>query len=237
MKLLRQGVVVIGGSTGMGFAVAKLAKEQGANVTIAGRTESTLRAASEALGGVSYVVMDVASEDDVNRVFASFTTVDHIYIAAGSTALGSVFDGSVVAMMAPIVERVWGAVYVIRAAAKKIPAGGSITFTGGLSTDRPVPGAWVSGIGTAATEQMANVMALELAPVRVNAVSPGWTDTPMWDRVLGDNKDAVLSGVAEKLPVKKIATADEVAEAVLLLMTNRSITGERLHVDGGARLI
>lgn len=238
MKLTEQQVIVVGGSAGIGLAVARLAQERGARVTIMGRSEERLRAAAATLGaGVSVIAMDAGNEEQVHRAFAGFETIHHVYVASGSTKLGGFLDGTVDEAIAPFVERIWGSVYVTRAVAKKIPAGGSVTFTGGLSTDRPVPGAWVSGIGTATAEQLARVLALELAPIRFNAVSPGYTDTPMWDRILGDNKNAVLSSVAEKLPVKHIATPEEVAEAVLLLMTNRSITGESLHVDGGARLV
>lgn len=236
-RLEGQKIVVVGGSAGIGLAVAQLALKQGAQVTILGRSEERLKTASDTLGQVNYQVMDVGSESQVNHAFSAFDRVDHVYLAAGSTKLGGFLDGTVDETMAPFHERIWGAVYVVRAVAKKIPAGGSVTFTGGVSTDRPVPGAWVSGIGTATAEQLARVLALELAPIRFNAVSPGWTDTPMWDRILGENKAAVLASVAEKLPVKKIATPEEVAEAVLLLMKNGSITGESLHVDGGARLV
>jgi len=237
MKLTGERVVVVGGSSGMGFEVARLAEAQGAQVTIMGRNLKALQSATERLSGADYVVGDAGNEADVNRVFGAIERVDHVYVASGSTKIGGFLEGTVEEAIAPFVERVWGSIYVSRAVAGKIPAGGSVTFTGGLSTDRPVPGAWVSGIGTATAEQLARVLALELAPIRFNAVSPGYTDTPMWDRILGENKDAVLGGIAEKLPVKHIATAEEVAWAVLLLMTNRSITGETIHVDGGARLI
>jgi NAD(P)-dependent dehydrogenase (short-subunit alcohol dehydrogenase family) len=114
---------------------------------------------------------------------------------------------------------------------------GSITFTGGVSTDRPIAGAWISGLGTAAAEQLARVLVMELPRIRFNAVSPGYTDTPMWDSIMGENKQQILAGIAATLPVKKIASPEEVASAVLFLMSNPSITGEVIHVDGGARLI
>jgi NAD(P)-dependent dehydrogenase (short-subunit alcohol dehydrogenase family) len=238
-KLTDQRVVVVGGSAGIGYEVARLALEQGARVTVLGRSAERLDAAVASLGDrAEGVVADAGDEAQVRAAFGALERVDHVYVAAGTARLGGILDdGPVEEQMRSFVERVWGSVYVVRAVAGKIAAGGSVTFTGGLSTDRPVPGAWVSGVGTATAEQLARVLALELAPVRFNAVSPGYTDTPMWDRILGENKQAVLAGVAEKLPVKRIATAAEVAEAVLLLMTNRSITGEVLHVDGGARLI
>jgi NAD(P)-dependent dehydrogenase (short-subunit alcohol dehydrogenase family) len=237
MKLSRQSVVVVGGSLGIGYAVAELAKRQGAEVTLLARNAERLRRAAESLGGVRHAVADFGNEAAVNRAFAELPAVHHVYVAAGTAMPGGFLDRSVDDAMASFVERVWGSAYVLRAAAPKIPPGGSVTLTGGVSTDRPFPGAWSTVLGTATAEQLARVMALELAPIRVNAVSPGYTDTPMWDRLLGGDRDAVLAGVAAKLPTGRIATPEEVAEAVLLLMTNGSITGEVIHVDGGGRLV
>ena len=115
--------------------------------------------------------------------------------------------------------------------------GGSFTFTGGLSSDRPVSGAWVSGIATMATEQLARVLVLEIAPIRFNAIAPGYTDTPMWDHIFSGNGVQALSDVTKKHLIPRLVTADEVAQAVLLLMQNEAITGETIHVDCGARLV
>jgi len=230
-------VIVIGGSSGIGKAVAIESFKQGAQVTVTGLTEKNFGDLKSGYPNIAMAALDINDEPSVNTFFNGFDSIDHIYIAAGSTKLGSILDGTVDVHMAPIDLRLKGGIHVIRAAAKKINEGGSICFTGGLSTDRPVAGAWVSGIGTAAAEQLARVMALELAPIRFNAVSPGWTDTPMWDAVLGESKEEVFQQVAEKQLVKRLAKPQEVAQAVLFLMTNKSVTGEIIHVDGGARLI
>lgn len=237
MQLQNKTVVIIGGSSGIGLAAATLAVQHGATVTLTGTTEAKAKRAAESMGKAAWAKLDFGQEPEVNEFFKRFETIDHIYVAAGSTKLSSILEGGAAEQLAPIHLRVDGNVYVVRAAAKKINAGGSVIFTGGVSTDRPVQGAWVSGIGTASAEQLARVLALELAPIRFNAVSPGYTDTPMWDAVLGENKRAVLNSVAEKLPVKHIATAEEVAEAVIFLMRNESVTGEIIHIDGGARLV
>jgi NAD(P)-dependent dehydrogenase (short-subunit alcohol dehydrogenase family) len=126
---------------------------------------------------------------------------------------------------------------VVRATHPLMRPGGSFTFTGGMSSDRPVSGAWVSGIATMATEQLARVLALELAPIRFNAVAPGYTDTPMWDRVYPQNGAQALRDLTKRQPIPRLVTADEVAQAVLLLMQNKAITGETIHVDGGSRLV
>ncbi|MBC7923025.1 MAG: SDR family oxidoreductase [Ferruginibacter sp.] len=237
-NLKNKHVVIVGGSSGIGRAVARIAHELGARVTLTGTGAPAARATAQTIGAeVQSAALDVNDEQQVNGFFAQLPAIDHVYVAAGSTKLGGILEGDLDQLMAPFHERLVGSVRVVRAAAGKINPGGSITFTGGVSTDRPVPGAWVSGIGTAAAEQLARVMALELAPIRFNAVAPGYTDTPMWDKVLGENKRAVLEGVAGKLPVRKIATPEEVASAVVFMMVNLSITGEIIHVDGGARLV
>lgn len=114
--------------------------------------------------------------------------------------------------------------------------GGSFTFTGGLSSDRPVSGAWVSGIAMTATKQLARVFALELAPIRFNAIALGYTDTPLWNSIFPEHGVRALDDVTKKQPVPRPVTADEVAQAVLL-MQNEAITGETIHVDSGVRLV
>jgi NAD(P)-dependent dehydrogenase (short-subunit alcohol dehydrogenase family) len=92
-------------------------------------------------------------------------------------------------------------------------------------------------VATAAAEQLARALALELAPIRVNAIAPGWTDTPMWNGILGETKQETFKTVGEKIPTGTIATAEEAAHAVLMMMSNRAFNGEILHVDGGHRLV
>ncbi len=231
-------IIVVGGSSGMGLATAKMAFEAGANVTLTSRKlDKATSVAGSIDSTVKGMVLDVDNEQAVNEFFSSFTTVDHIYIAAGSTKLGSVTEGSLEENMLGFNTRLYGNLRVVRAVANKINPKGSIVFTGGVSTDRPISGAWVSGLGTASAEQLARVLVMELPHIRFNAVSPGYTDTPMWDAIMGENKAAILASVAEKLPVKKIATSEEIASAVLFLMSNESVTGEVIHIDGGQRLI
>lgn len=237
MQLAGKHVVVVGGSQGIGLETARLATQAGATVTIMGRSPEKLQSARDHLGQVHTIPMNIADETAVDEAFAEIASIDHVYIAAGSFVGGKILDGSVEQFRPAIDSRLWGSVYVIRAAAPKIPAGGSVTLTGGLSTDRPVVGAWVTSVATAAAEQLSRALSLELAPIRVNAVAPGWTDTPMWDGILGAAKQGAFQDVAAKIPTGRLATATEVASAVIFLMSNASITGEVIHTDGGHRYV
>jgi NAD(P)-dependent dehydrogenase (short-subunit alcohol dehydrogenase family) len=232
-----QHVVVVGGASGIGLAVARDASKAGARVSVLDLAAEALEGLAATLPKAHRAVVDVLDEAEVTRAFAQLGPVDHVYVAAGTTRLGSILEGPLEPQLRPLQVRLFGSVNVVRAAAKHVRPGGSFTFTGGVSSDRPVAGAWVSSVGTMAAEQLARTLALELAPLRFNAVAPGWTDTPMWDAVLGANKAQVFQGVAEKLPTRRLSTAAEVASAVLFLMTNGAITGEVVHVDGGGRLV
>ena len=235
--MTEQQVVIIGGSEGIGLAVAKAARALGARVLAVSRTKEKLEAAQDAVSGLEILVADINDSASVEQVFSGLPAVDHVYVAAGSTKIGGPLDHPLDDFRHKFDERLWGSLDVVRAAHRLMRPGGSFTFTGGLSSDRPVSGAWVSGIATMATEQLARVLALELAPVRFNAVSPGYTDTPMWNSIFPENGAQALGDVTKKQPIPRLVTADEVAQAVLLLMQNKAITGETIHVDCGARLI
>jgi NAD(P)-dependent dehydrogenase (short-subunit alcohol dehydrogenase family) len=237
-NLKNKTVVVIGGSSGIGLSVAHQAFTQGARIMLTSRSLSkAIETAASIDAAVKGAALDVDDERSIFAFFDNIDHIDHIYIAAGGTSLGVLTDGSLDQHLTGLHTRIHGSLRIVRAAVHKILPGGSITFTGGISTDRPIAGAWVSGLGTATAEQLARVLVMEFPQIRFNAVSPGYTDTPLWDNVLGDNKAAVLTSVAAKLPTGRIATADEVAAGVIFLMSNGAVNGEVLHIDGGGRLI
>ena len=230
-------VAVIGGSSGIGFEVARFAKARGAEVLIAGRSEDKLEAAARALGGVQAAVADIADEAAVSRVFDGQPRIDHVFVAAGGLTAGAVLTTDLRVFRRGVDERIWGALHVIRAAAPKMGAGASITLMSGVRAERPAPGISMTTALVAAVEGLTLALALELAPIRVNAVAPGWVDTPLVRGLLGDSTDSVLKSEAAKLPLRRVGEPRDIAEAVLFLMTNGYTTGEILHVDGGGRLI
>lgn len=236
MQLKDQNVVIIGGSSGIGLATAYLAQSQGAVVTITGRSEDKLRQAANDLGMAKTAILDIAKEADARQLFTDCHAIDHLVILGASLALGAMRDAPLEDLSLPITDRLLGAIQVIRHAVPKI-SGGSITLMSGLLASRPVVGMSAVAAAIGGIEAMTRALALELAPVRVNAIAPGYIDTPMLRAALDDQYEEVVKAQSATLPMQRIGTAEETARAIVFLMTSGFITGEILHIDGGARLI
>lgn len=230
-------VVVVGGTSGIGLATARQAAAAGARVVVAGRDPARLAAASEAVPGVVAVAADVLDEASLAALFETAGTVDHLVQAAGDVSGGRLAVTGDEELRPAIDVRVWGAVHAVRQAAARLARDGSVTLVSGGVSVRPVPGTVAAAAAAGAVEAMARALAVELAPVRVNAVCPGLVATPLIDRAFGERRDERFAAVAARLPVGRVGTADDVAAAILFLATNGYVTGEVLHVDGGERLV
>jgi NAD(P)-dependent dehydrogenase (short-subunit alcohol dehydrogenase family) len=134
-------------------------------------------------------------------------------------------------------SKIWGAFHVVKHGVSQIRPDGSITFISGLAGRRGYSGFAVAGAANAGIEAVARNLAVEIAPTRVNTVCAGVIDTEMLDMVFGAQRDEVVKAIAEKLPVKRIGKPEEIADAVLFLMSNGFITGATLLVDGGDALV
>lgn len=236
MHLRGTRVIVVGGSSGIGLAAARLTKEAGAEVTIVGRSPVRLKRAQESLGGVRAVEADITDTAAIGRVFEGLDRVDHVLVSAGTIKNGTLVKNDLTTLRQIVDERLWGVVNVVRGSAPLMTTG-SITFTSGGMSTRPRPGSAMLTSMLAAVEALAPALALELAPVRVNVVTPGLIDTPLLDTTYGAERDKLVQSRAAVLPGKRVGTAEEVAEVILLLMTNRYITGEVVRIDGGSRFL
>jgi NAD(P)-dependent dehydrogenase (short-subunit alcohol dehydrogenase family) len=236
MTLQGAQVVVVGGSTGIGLATAQLARQHGACVTIAGRSPEKLVEAQRRLGEARIVPADITDAAAVGQIFEGMAHIDHVVVSAATLPSGKIVGNDLANLRRIVDERLWGAVYVVRHAAPRMTQG-SITFTSGGLSSRPRVGAAMLTAALAGVEALARALALELAPVRVNAVTPGLIDTPLLDTTYGPERDTIVKNRAAVLPGKRIGTAEEVAQVMLMLMTNAYITGEVVHIDGGSRFL
>ena len=231
-----QHVVIFGGSSGIGLAAAEQAKRQGATVTLVGRSRDKLDRAAAALDGADTAVADISDRTAVAQVFAGIKRVDHLVITSGSFIAGKLAESDPDTLLRALDERIAGPLYAIKAALPLFGRRSSITLIGGQLADRPTGnGVAVLAAAVRAVEALAGALALELKPIRVNVVAPGYTDTPLFD-VFGEQGRRLLHDAAESLPVGRVGRADEVAAAILFLINNAYVNGEVLHVDGGGRL-
>lgn len=235
-------ILIVGGSSGMGLALARRCLEAGAVVTIAGRSAERLQAARAALPApaqLDTVAVDIAQEAQVAELFARTGPLDHIVsTAADISGAYELLPALELAAVQRVVESKFvGPLLLAKYGAPVLAASGSITFTSGVAAYRPAARGTVVAAINAALEGLVRALAVELAPQRVNAVSPGWVDTPIWASVAGDQKAERLQAMAQRLPVGRIGRPDDIADAIAFLMGNGFTTGTVLHVEGGHRLV
>ncbi|WP_427920403.1 SDR family oxidoreductase [Streptomyces sp. cg40] len=235
MTLTGQRIVVIGGSSGMGLATAHAAAAAGAVVTIASSSKERIDAAlAELPDSCDAAALDVRDEAAVSGLFARVGELDHVVFTAGDRADRRTLEELPLDEARRIFDvRFWGAVAVAKHAAPRIRPGGSITLTSGTVGVRPVQGAALAAAGSAATEGLVRGLAVDLAPVRVNAVRSGAVRTPLWDAVPEPQRAAVLDDFARRALTKTVGKPQQIATAHLYLMENRFTTGTVLTVDGG----
>lgn len=226
-------VLILGGSSGIGLATARLAGERGAIVTIASRSRSRLDEALKTLPeGVSSGTLDLRDDADVVRFFDKTQACDYLIISGAETPMGTVRDLSFADAYAAMDSKFWGIYRAVRAA--RIAAGGSITLVAGTLSVRPLPGVGVQCAVNAAVEALGRALALEYAPIRVNTVSTGLIATPLWDNMPPEAREGMYARAAARLPVKRVGQPEDAATLILEVATNGFATGSTFYIDGGA---
>lgn len=236
MELQGKRVLVIGGSSGIGHAVATAAAAAGARVTIAGRSSTRLEAAAATIPqAVGLLLLHIGYEEQVALAVENLPPFDHVAVTAGEVRTGPIRKQKIEDAMAGMNAKFWGAWRV--AALVPVVEGGSITLTSGAFAQRPAPGRVIAGAINAAIEGLARGLALELAPTRVNVISPGLVDTPLWAGMPTDRRQTLFESTAAALPARRIATADDIAALYLTCMTVPVVTGAVILADGGHVLV
>jgi NAD(P)-dependent dehydrogenase (short-subunit alcohol dehydrogenase family) len=233
MSLEQKKVVVVGGSSGIGYAAAELSKAQGADVVIASRPGQRLELAAKSLG-VKAIAADVTSDDAVENLFKLCGPVDHVIVTAAQLRTGPFKTMSMADARATMEGKFWGAWRVARSA--NINPGGSLTLVSGFLSIRPRPGSAIVGAANGALEALTRSLAIDLAPVRVNAVSPGIIDTPIRAAMPEDARVAMLGKIAAALPVGRVGVAEHIARQILAFMEIGFATGSVVFIDGGGSI-
>ncbi len=231
----KQRIVVLGGSSGMGFAIAKMMFDLDYEVTICSRSLEKLEKARKEIGKVDIHAADLKVESDVIQLFSKIDPFDHLVITAADFYMGSFVKGETSDARTYFESKFWGQFYAAKHAVPKMRKGGSIIFFGGAASEKPMNNFATGGAINAAIEGLTRSLALELAPLRVNTISPGFIVTPIWETV--PDKDKVIQDTSEKLPVKRIGYPEDIAQGARFLIECGFVTGEVLHIDGGHRLI
>ena len=238
MQLNGKTVVILGGSSGIGLATARAALAEGAQVHISGRAPERLAAAVATLGaGATGHEVDAGDEFATRALFERVGSLDHLFITAGQLVLDAKLAPARETLAPALDTRFWGALYAAKYAAPRMRSGGSVTFMSGTAARRPLPGASVATASCGAVDAFARALALDLAPLRVNTIQPGYVDTPLFDGIFGAQRDEILAAAGARLPVGRIGRPEEIADAVLFLMKNGYVTGINLVVDGGGLLV
>lgn len=235
---MNERVVVIGGTSGIGLATAERQQREGREVIVTGRDKDRLEAALERLrDGATGASVDARDEAATHAFFAALGSVDHVVVAAtGATAAGPFHSLPVDQLRTAAEGKLIAQTVAAQGALKVLRPGGSLTFVTAGSAGAAIPGTAGLAAVNAAVEAMVPVLAVELAPIRVNAVSPGIIDTPWWDWLDADSRRQTFDAYAKNAPVGRVGRPEDVADAIAFLIGNTFTSGAVLSVDGGSRL-
>lgn len=231
--------LVVGGGSGIGEAGAQALAAYGARVTIAGRSAKRLAAAAARVHApVDTCVVDARDPQAIAQMFESIGSLDHLVITlTGKMGSGYFREVDLDEFRQAYEEKFWPHLMLAQASLKTISSEGSITFVTGISARKTTPGGSGYVAVNGALEVMVPTLAYELAPLRVNAISPGFVDTPWYDHIPAAEMKVAYRQATETLPVKRIGRPDDLGQAIAFVVTNGFTTGAVIECDGGARLI
>jgi NAD(P)-dependent dehydrogenase (short-subunit alcohol dehydrogenase family) len=230
--------LVVGGTSGIGLATAHRLHRLGDTVHIVGRDKQRLDAAVAGEPGLIGHLADGGDPAAIGAVIAAIGRIDRLIVTlSGTDGPGPIAGLDLDRLRRAFDEKFWAHLVVIQAALPRLAPTGSITLLGAITARAGMPGTAGIAALNGAVESLVKPLAVELAPVRVNAVSPGFVDTPWWSGLPDGDRRAYFAQAAGALPARRIASADDVAEVVALAATNPNLTGTVLETDGGARLV
>jgi NAD(P)-dependent dehydrogenase (short-subunit alcohol dehydrogenase family) len=231
-----QRALVVGRGGGIARAVTLAARDAGAGVIAAGRDQDTLAAVYAGEPGISTESVDLTDEASIAALGGRLGSVDHVVSTASARAQGRLADLDRDAVRRSFDTKVIGPLMLAKHLAPQMSEGGSLTLFSGVAAAKIAVGTLAVAITNGAADVLARSLALELAPIRVNAISPGVIDTGAWDALGEQAKADYFAGMSARNPARRIGTACDIADAVLFAMTSTFLTGQTLRIDGGEPL-
>jgi NAD(P)-dependent dehydrogenase (short-subunit alcohol dehydrogenase family) len=231
---MRSAAIVVGGTQGLGKELARLLAERGESVILTGRDKSRANAVAAEIGhDARGLAVDLTKPHEIGAAFRDVGEVRHVVIAAIERDANTVRDYAIDRAIKLATLKLVGYTEVVHALASRLTEDASVVLFGGLAKDRPYPGSTTVTTVNGAISSMVRTMALELAPVRVNAIHPGIIgDTPEWA-----GKEEALARTIARTPTRRLATMRDVAGATLFLLDNQGVNGVNLRVDGGTLIM
>jgi NAD(P)-dependent dehydrogenase (short-subunit alcohol dehydrogenase family) len=239
MELDSQRIVVLGGTSGIGLATAQLAAAEGATVVVASSNPERVDAALATLPvSAEGYALDVRDEEEIREFFERLGRFDHLaYTAGESLPLGPIAATDLETARRALEIRFWGAYAAVKHAAPRLRPGGSIVLSSGIASARPQATWTVASSTCGAVEALTRALAVELAPIRVNAVAPGVVRSNLWRGMSEDDRSAMYASLAQALPAGRAGEVGDVAETFLYLIRNGYSTGTVVTIDGGSVLV
>jgi NAD(P)-dependent dehydrogenase (short-subunit alcohol dehydrogenase family) len=235
-SLKDQTVLVIGRGSGLARAIVLAARDEGAEVVAAGRDQEGLGAAYEGEPDVTTEPVDLNDEASIAALGERLGTIDHVVSTASARARGRLADLDRDAVRVSFDTKVIGPLMLAKHLAPRMGKGGSFVIFSGVAAAKIAVGTMAVAITNAAADTLARSLALELAPIRVNAISPGVIDTGAWDAFGPQAKADYFADISSRNPAGRIGTIEDIAQGVLFALTNTFLTGQTLHIDGGEPL-
>ncbi|MDN6641032.1 MAG: SDR family oxidoreductase [Staphylococcus equorum] len=238
MELSNKKIVIVGGSSGIGLASAKKAVDQGANVIIVSRSSEKLDQAKKEIGSdIATYAADMTDENEMEELFTKIGSFDHLVVTAGTATYGNFLETEVSKARDLFDHKFWGQYITAKYGVPYLHEEGSVTLFSGVVAFKAMVGSAVLGAVNASIANLGQTLALELAPIRVNVVSPGIIDTPSRYGMAEAERNEFYQDMAKQLPLNRVGQSEDVADSVIYLMKNSFVTGEIVHNEGGHRLI
>lgn len=238
MPKANESLVVIGGSSGIGLQIAKDAHALGCKVTISGRGARAADSAKSIGPDVTALTIDLEDSASIRGALADGPPIDHLVITPIHRLMTSVKEFNAAEAKRLAAVKLIGYVEIVQAALPRLKPTSSIVLFGGLAKANPYPGSTMVSIVNGGIVGMTRTMAVELAPIRVNSISPGLVgDSPAWERIVKQGGGSpVVDAMVAKTPTRRVATMADVAHAVFFLLDNPAVNGIDLEIDGGIQL-